>query len=71
MTSVEVSRLVKSQEPDLKAATLVREVLTRADLVKFARFKPSADEGPRDIGSVRDVVRATTRPPAVAVEAPR
>jgi hypothetical protein len=60
MTSVEVARLVKDKEPDLKAAAIVRELLSRADLVKFARIKPSPDEGPRDAGLVREVVLATT-----------
>jgi hypothetical protein len=60
MTSVEVARLVKAKEPDLKAATIVRELLSRADLVKFARIKPEPGDGPRDADLVRDVVRATT-----------
>ena len=67
MTSVEVARLVKSREPDLKAAALVRDLLSRADLVKFARITPSGDDGPRDIALVLDVVKATTpRAPATA-----
>ncbi len=60
MTSVEVARLVKTKEPDLKVAASVRELLSRADLVKFARTKPGPDEGPRDAEAVRAVVRATT-----------
>jgi len=68
MTSVEVARLVKSREPDLKASAAVRELLGRADLVKFARFKPAADEGPRDIQTTLGVVRATT--PRAATPAP-
>jgi len=60
MTSVEVARLVKAHETDLRAAATVREVLGRADLVKFARSKPDAAEGPDDVGRVRALVRATT-----------
>lgn len=60
MTSVEVARLMKARQPDLKAAAVVRELLSRADLVKFARIKPDAEDGPRDARSVRDIVRATT-----------
>jgi len=47
----------------------VRELLQRADLVKFARIKPDPDDGPNDARSVLDVVRATTpRAPAAAGE---
>ncbi|HXS99411.1 MAG TPA: hypothetical protein VN915_01950 [Elusimicrobiota bacterium] len=70
MTSVEVARLVKSRLPDLKASAVVRELLNRADLVKFARIKPDAEDGPRDAASVLDLVRATApRAPAPAKEA--
>jgi hypothetical protein len=71
MTSVELARLVKSREPDLKASALVRDLLSRADLVKFARITPGADEGPRDVGLVREVVRTTTQRPAAPAEAAR
>ena len=60
MTSVEVARLVKAKQPDLKASAVVRELLQRADLVKFARIKPDPDDGPNDARSVLDIVRATT-----------
>ncbi len=60
MTSAEVARLVKSREPDLRASATAREVLSRADLVKFARIKPSASEGPDDVGLVRALISATT-----------
>jgi hypothetical protein len=68
MTSVEVARLVKSREPDLRASATVRELLGRADLVKFARIKPDPAEGARDLGLARAVVRATT--PAATDAAP-
>jgi hypothetical protein len=68
MTSVEVSRLVKSRQPDLKASAVVRELLNRADLVKFARIKPEPEDGPRDARSVLEIVRATT-PSAAATAA--
>ncbi|HEX4047786.1 MAG TPA: hypothetical protein VH309_08130, partial [Elusimicrobiota bacterium] len=60
MTSVEVARLVKSKQPDLKASAIARELLQRADLVKFARIKPGPDDGPNDSRSVLDLVRTTT-----------
>ena len=60
MTSVEVARLVKDKQPDLKASAVVRELLQRADLVKFARIKPGPDDGPSDARSVLEIVRATT-----------
>lgn len=66
MTSVEVARLIKDKHADLKAAGVVRELLQRADLVKFARIKPDPEDGPRDARSVLDVVRATTASAAAA-----
>jgi hypothetical protein len=71
MTSVEVARLVKSRLPDLKAAGIVRELLQRADLVKFARIKPGAGDGPEDARSVLGFVRATTPLPAQAAQTGR
>ena len=44
----------------------VRELLSRADLVKFARARPAADEGPRDAGLALAVIQATTPAPAPA-----
>jgi hypothetical protein len=70
MTSVEVARLVRAKEPDLRAAATVREVLGRADLVKFARSKPDASEGPNDLGLVRALILATTPAAADAAAAP-
>jgi hypothetical protein len=60
MTSVEVERLVKARAQDLQVGGAVRELLSRADLVKFARAKPGADEGARDAELARSVVKATT-----------
>ena len=71
MTSPEVARLVQTKAPDLKASALAREVLSRADLVKFARIKPGAEEGPRDAAQVLAVVRATTPAPTLPAEAAR
>ena len=72
MTSVEVARLVKERLPDLRASAVARDLLSRADLVKFARIKPDAGDGPRDLESARGLVKATT-PAAegVPAEAPR
>ncbi|NNN07506.1 MAG: hypothetical protein HKL90_16575 [Elusimicrobia bacterium] len=69
MTSAEVARLVKAREPDLRASATAREVLSRADLVKFARIKPSATEGPDDVGLVRALIHATTPTDAARVPA--
>jgi hypothetical protein len=72
MTSIEVARLVKSKEPDLKTSAIVRELLQRADLVKFARIKAGADDGPNDAAQVLAVVRTTTPGGGAApAEAPR
>lgn len=60
MTSVEVERLVKARAQDLQIGGGVRELLTRADLVKFAKAKPGADEGPRDADLALGLIKATT-----------
>jgi hypothetical protein len=60
MTSAEVERVVKARAQDLQIGGSVRELLTRADLVKFAKAKPSPDEGPRDADLALSVVAATT-----------
>lgn len=65
MTSVEVSRLVRERARDLQIGGGVRELLARADLVKFAKVRPGADEGPRDADFALALVKATTpAPPA-------
>ncbi len=60
MTSVEVGRLVRKRSDDLKIATAVRELLGRADMVKFARAQPGAGDGVKDVELALTVVRATT-----------
>lgn len=60
MTSVEVERLVKARAQDLQIGGGIRELLTRADLVKFAKAKPGADEGPRDADLALGLIKATT-----------
>ncbi|MEK7383796.1 MAG: hypothetical protein AAB262_11005 [Elusimicrobiota bacterium] len=70
MTSGEVARLVRSRSADLRLGTTVREVLGRADLVKFARLKPERDAGPGDAGRIDLVIDATTPvAPTAAAEA--
>lgn len=59
MTTGEVARLVKARAT-LAAASTVRQLLERADLVKFARQKPGAEDGPRDLEEVRRFVFATS-----------
>lgn len=60
MTSAEVARLVKKRGDDLKIASAVRELLGRADMVKFARVQPGAADGPKDVELALTVIRATT-----------
>lgn len=59
MTSVEVARLVRRRS-DLQLSGSVRDLLARADLVKFAKAKPGLDEGPRDADLALAVIKATT-----------
>jgi hypothetical protein len=69
MTSAEVARLIKDRHADFKLAAQTRELLQRADLVKFARLKGAAEDGPADAQLVRALVVATTpRPAAAAAE---
>jgi hypothetical protein len=60
MTSVEVERLVKARAQDLQIGGSVRELLTRADLVKFAKGKSGPEEGPRDADLALSLIKATT-----------
>lgn len=62
MTSVEVERLVKARAKDLQIGGGVRELLSRADLVKFAKAKPGPEEGPRDADLALGLIKATTPP---------
>jgi hypothetical protein len=59
MTSGEVARLVRDRST-LATAGTVRALLERADLVKFARQKPGAQDGPQDLEEVRRFVLATS-----------
>jgi hypothetical protein len=68
MTSGEVARLVKARAT-LKEAGVVRPLLERADLVKFARQTPQPGDGPRDLEEVRRFVFATS-PGELAAAAP-
>jgi len=69
MTSVEVERLVKARAGNLQTGGRVRELLARADLVKFAKAKPGPEEGPEDADLALDLVKATT--PRDLAEKPR
>ena len=60
MTSVEVERLVKARAQNLQIGGEVRELLTRADLVKFAKARPGVEEGPRDADLALGLIKATT-----------
>lgn len=60
MTSGEVASMVRSRAGDLSIGTTVREVLGRADLVKFARLTPDREQGPEDMRFVESVIDATT-----------
>jgi hypothetical protein len=61
MTSVEVARLVRERAQDLRIGTQVRDILARADLVKFAKAKPEPEDGLRDADLALALIRATTR----------
>jgi hypothetical protein len=65
MTSTEVARSLRARDLPLAMVGSARELLQRADLVKFARIVPAAEEGPRDCAFVRGLIGATT-PVAVA-----
>lgn len=69
MTSAEAARLVRDRSGDLKLGASARDLLERADLVKFARVRPAADEGPRDADAALAIVAATTPRPAPPAEA--
>jgi len=60
MTSAEVERLVKERAQDLQIGGSVRQLLTRADLVKFAKAKPGPEEGPGDADLALSLIKATT-----------
>ncbi len=60
MTSVEVARLVKTRAQSLQTGGAVRELLSRADLVKFAKAKPGVEEGPQDADLALSVIKETT-----------
>lgn len=60
MTSVEVARLVKTRAQDLQLGGSVRELLSRADLVKFAKARPGAEDGERDAELALELIKATT-----------
>jgi len=60
MTSAEVERVVKFRAQDLQIGGNVRELLSRADLVKFAKAKSAPEEGPRDADLALNVIEATT-----------
>lgn len=69
MTSVEVERLVKARAQDLQVGGKVRELLSRADLVKFAKGRPGAEEGAKDADMALELIAATTPKAAPAKEA--
>lgn len=59
MTTPQLALFLRG-ETNLDTSRLVREMLQRADLAKFARTRPEADEGPRDLSLVRKIVLETT-----------
>lgn len=71
MTSVEVERLVKARAQSLQTGGAVRELLSRADLVKFAKAQPGAKEGPEDADLALAVIKATTPRDLASQEKPR
>lgn len=71
MTSAEVARLVKDRAHDLSVGGGVRDLLSRADLVKFARVAPRPDEGERDAELALALIKATTPPAYDAAGSPK
>jgi|CXWL01.1.fsa_nt_gi hypothetical protein len=71
MTSAEVARLVKTRANDLRVGGAVRELLSRADLVKFARAKSASDEGRRDADLALSVIKDTSPQYPADPEKPR
>lgn len=65
MSSGELARLVKSRAR-LELAATARELLERADLVKFARLRAAEGDGPGDLERARRLVRETTPVPEPA-----
>jgi len=67
MTTVEISRALRRADLDRGIMGKFKEVLDRADLVKFAKIPPGSDWGPSDIVSAIQIVKDTTpRPPEPA-----
>ncbi|HVC08826.1 MAG TPA: hypothetical protein VNH15_02665 [Elusimicrobiota bacterium] len=64
MTTVEISRALRQADLDRGIPGRLKEVLDRADLVKFAKIPPEPEWGPADIVSAIQIVRDTTPRPA-------
>ncbi len=71
MTTPEIARLIKDRHADIRLAAQSRELLQRADLVKFARIKPAPSDGDDDAQLVRSIVHATTPHELVAPDSAR
>lgn len=63
LTSAELQRHLRQAEVDRGVALRLRELLERADLVKFAKITPDAGWGPADLASSRGMVQETTPQP--------
>lgn len=66
LTSTELVRQLKIAELDRAVTSLVKELLSRADLVKFAKVSPEPEWGTRDVAAVRQLVSLTAPKPEPA-----
>lgn len=59
MTTTELARILRQLEVDRETAHVLRGLLERADLVKFARLRPDASQGQEEIDQGLAFVRGT------------
>jgi hypothetical protein len=69
-TTRELLRQLSSKAPDFQREQLVREILQRADLVKFARRPPSESECLEAFEQTRQLVQETVSSATIATEKP-
>ncbi|MDE2314509.1 MAG: hypothetical protein KGL04_10110 [Elusimicrobia bacterium] len=64
MTTAEISRALRREDPSRGLSAKAKGVLDRADLIKFAKISPDPEWGPSDIVAAIQIVRDTTPQPA-------
>ncbi len=63
MTTAEISRALRGEDPSRGLSAKAKGVLDRADLIKFAKISPDPEWGPSDIVTAIQIVRDTTPQP--------